>query len=431
MVQLATFGRVAGGEFAVASLENIANNQTQVLAYGNGKSYGDTCLPAGRGKVLLPQSRDAPEFDEATGLLVAGAGMTISEIIQKYGPRNWFVPVTPGTKHVTLGGAIANDVHGKNHHLRGSFGCHVEWLELVKSDGRTYHCSPNENANLFAATIGGMGLTGFIVRAAVKLMRVSGCNVLEKTIPFQSLAQYFEAAEQADRDNEYAVAWVDQLASGSAAGRGLLFVGNHHQSEFTPHKSAKLAVPFVPPISLLNGLSVRAFNMVYRGAKSRKTGLHETHYDPFFYPLDMVHNWNRLYGPRGLHQHQSVIPFDAAKTVIPDMLEQSRRAGQVSFLTVIKRFGAVASPGLLSFARPGYTLTLDFPHKGTATLALLETLDRITVECGGAVNPYKDSRMSPATFAASFPNWKALEAMRDDQFMSGFWARTAGRLLAG
>jgi FAD/FMN-containing dehydrogenase len=431
MVHLATFGRVVGGDFTAASLEDIANNRTQLLAYGNGKSYGDTCLPAVQGNVLFPQSGEAPEFDEATGLLVASAGMTISEIILKYGPKNWFVPVTPGTKHVTLGGAIANDVHGKNHHLRGSFGCHVEWLDLMKSDGQTYRCSSTENVDLFAATIGGMGLTGFIFRAAVRLMRVSGCNVLEKTIPFQSLEEYFEAAEQADYDNEYAVAWVDQLAGGSAAGRGLLFVGNHHQGEFTPHKSAKLSVPFVPPVSLLNGLSVRAFNVAYRGAKSRKTGLHETHYDPFFYPLDMMHNWNRLYGPRGLHQHQSVIPFDIAKTVIPDMLEQSRRAGQVSFLTVIKRFGAVTSPALLSFARPGYTLTLDFPHRGAATLALLETLDRITVECGGAVNPYKDSRMSPATFASSFPNWRALEAIRDDQFMSGFWARTAGRLLAG
>jgi FAD/FMN-containing dehydrogenase len=431
MVHLATFGRVVGGDFTAALLEDIGNNRTQLLAYGNGKSYGDTCLPMGRGKVLLPQSVGVPEFDEATGLLVASAGMTIAEIILKYGPQNWFVPVTPGTKHVTLGGAIANDVHGKNHHVRGSFGCHVEWLDLVRSDGKTYRCSSTENSNLFAATIGGMGLTGFILRAAIKLMRVSGCNVLEKTIPFQSLERYFEAAEQADYDNEYAVAWVDQLARGSAAGRGLLFVGNHHSGEFAPHKSAKLSVPFVPPISMLNGLSVRAFNMLYRGAKSRKLDLHETHYDPFFYPLDMVQNWNRLYGPRGLHQHQSVIPFDAAKFVIPELLEQSRQAGQVSFLTVIKRFGAAASPALMSFARPGYTLTLDFPHKGVSTLALLETLDRITIECGGAVNPYKDSRMSPATFAASFPNWRALEAMRDDQFMSGFWARTAGRLLAG
>ncbi len=430
MVRLATFGRVVGGEFAVAPFSNIGGQQPLLLAYGNGKSYGDTCLPADQAKVLLPEGVSAPGFDDATGLLVASAGMRIAEIILRYGPQNWFVPVTPGTKHVTLGGAIANDVHGKNHHLRGSFGCHIEWLELLKSDGKIYRCSRVENAALFATTIGGMGLTGFIARAAIKLMRVSGCNVLEKTIPFQSLDQYFSAAEQADQDNEYAVAWIDQLASGSAAGRGLLFVGNHCEGEFTPHKSATLSVPFVPPISVLNGLTVRAFNVVYRGAKARNKDLHKTHYDPFFYPLDMVAHWNRLYGPRGLHQHQSVIPFEAAKTVIPEMLAQSRRTGQVSFLTVIKRFGALASPGLLSFARPGYTLTLDFPHRGKATLALLETLDRITVECGGAVNPYKDSRMSPATFAASFPNWRALEALRDPQFMSAFWARTAGRLLA-
>jgi FAD/FMN-containing dehydrogenase len=430
MVQLTTFGRVKGGAFAPVVENAIAQTEGSVLPYGNGRSYGDTCLPAAGGQVILRAEQSNVSFDRETGILVANAGMMISDIILQCGPLNWFVPVTPGTKHVTLGGAIANDVHGKNHHVRGSFGSHVVWLELLRSDGKTYRCSASENAELFAATIGGMGLTGMIGRAAVQLMKVSGCNVLEKTIPFQSLEEYFEPAAQADADNEYAVAWVDQLASGAASGRGLLFVGNHGEGAFRPHGNAKVSVPFVPPVNLLNGLSVRAFNLAYRLVKARKTDLHMTHYDPFFYPLDMVHNWNRLYGPRGLHQHQSVVPFDVAKSVIPELLAQSRRAGQVSFLTVIKRFGSIASPGLLSFARPGYTLTLDFPHKGASTLALLDRLDQITIECGGAVNPYKDSRMSAETFAASFPDWRALEALRDPAFMSAFWARTAMRLVA-
>ncbi len=430
MAQLTTFGRVKGGAFARVATDEMALVQGGVLPYGNGRSYGDTCLPVAAGHVILPDDKRIHSFDFEAGILIADAGVMISEIILKCGPLNWFVPVTPGTKHVTLGGAIANDVHGKNHHVRGSFGSHVVWLDLETSDGMMRRCSATENKDLFAATIGGMGLTGYIARAAVQLMKVPGCNVLEKTIPFQSLQEYFEAAEQADADNEYAVAWVDQLASGAASGRGLLFVGNHGEGAFRAHGQAKVSVPFVPPVNLLNALSVRAFNLAYRSVKARKTDLHLTHYDPFFYPLDMVQNWNRLYGPRGLHQHQCVIPFGAAKSVIPELLAQSRRAGQVSFLTVIKRFGAVASPGILSFARPGYTLTLDFPHKGASTLALLDRLDQITIECGGAVNPYKDSRMSAETFAASFPNWRALEALRDPAFMSAFWERTAMRLVS-
>jgi FAD/FMN-containing dehydrogenase len=428
MKYLESFGRVASGVFAITPVRKNYGSHVSVLPYGNGKSYGDTCLPAHGGAAVVCDRSLITTFDEETGLLAADAGITLSEIILRCGPHNWFVPVTPGTKHVTLGGAIANDVHGKNHHSRGSFGCHVVWFDLMKSDGKTYRCSREENPQLFAATIGGMGLTGYITRAAITLMKVAGCNILEKTIPFQSLGDYFDVAEQIDHDHEYAVAWVDQLASGASSGRGLLFAGNHVEGPFIAHGAAKVSVPFTPPVNLLNGLSVRAFNLLYSHVKMCKTGMHLSAYDPFFYPLDIINHWNRLYGPRGLHQHQSVVPFEAARVVIPMLLEQSRTAGHVSFLTVIKRFGSVQSPGILSFARPGYTLTLDFPNKGASTLALLNILDRITIECGGAVNPYKDSRMSPAIFEASFPDWRSLELLRDPVFMSGFWARTAMRL---
>lgn len=352
----------------------------------------------------------------------------LSDIILHCGPSGWFLPVTPGTKHVTLGGAIANDVHGKNHHLSGSFGCHVEWLDLARSDGVTRRCSLRENPDLFSATIGGMGLTGHISRAAIRLMKVPGVNVAEKVTPFASLDGYFDLAEQADETNEYAVAWIDQSAGGAAAGRGLLFTGNHVEGPFVPHGRAILGVPFTPPVSALNGLSVRVFNTLYRFAKGRDPRVKTTHYNPFFYPLDGVANWNRLYGPRGLHQHQSVIPFVAARRIIPQLLQVSRDAGQASFLTVLKRFGSVRSPGILSFSRPGYTLTLDFPHRGKKTLQLLDMLDAMTVGCGGSVNPYKDSRMSPRTFRESFPEWQRVEALRDPAFLSAFWARTAMKL---
>jgi FAD/FMN-containing dehydrogenase len=418
---LESFGRVHRGTFAVLSAPSAGVQ----LSFGNGKSYGDSCLPPKSGTAIIAAQKSSISFDAVSGLLEASANTSLADIILHAGPLGWFLPVTPGTKHVTLGGAIANDVHGKNHHSRGSFGCHVEWLELTRSDGPLLVSSANENPELFSATIGGMGLTGHMSRAAIRMMKVPGVNVAETATPFGSIDAYFDVAERMDGDNEYSVAWIDQLASGKDAGRGLLFTGNHTDGAFVPHKSSKIGVPFVPPINALNGLSVRAFNTLYRFAKGRKTGVKTTHYDPFFYPLDGVANWNRLYGPRGLHQHQSVIPFDAARRVIPQMLQVSRDAGHASFLTVIKRFGDVRSPGVLSFARPGYTLTLDFPHRGKATLQLLDMLDAMTIGCGGAVNPYKDSRMSAATFAASFPAWRRLDALRDPAFLSGFWQRTA------
>jgi FAD/FMN-containing dehydrogenase len=430
MVWLESFGRVQKGEFTSVD-ERLIGNQN-LLPFGNGRSYGDTCLPPENGAAIKFRPKPLIQFQADTGVLIADAHASLSEIILHCGPLGWFIPVTPGTKYVTLGGAIANDVHGKNHHLRGSFGAHVLWFDLARSDGQVFRCSDHENAKLFAATIGGMGLTGLISRAAIQMMKVPSVNITETTKPFSSLPEYFGLAEAADRDNEYAVAWIDQLAGGKGAGRGLLFAGNHaSEGAFTPHRlSPRVSVPFVPPLNVLNRLSVRVFNTAYRAAKSSRLRQENTHYDPFFYPLDMVGNWNRFYGPRGLHQHQSVIPLDAAQTIIPAMLQKTRDAGQVSFLTVLKRFGDVKSPAILSFARAGYTLTLDFPHKGASTLALLNELDAMTIDAGGAVNPYKDSRMPPRVFEQSFPKWRELEALRDPQFLSGFWARTA-LVLAG
>ncbi len=425
MVWLESFGRVQKGEFASVD-ERLISTQS-LLPFGNGRSYGDTCLPPENGAAIKFRPQPLIQFQSETGILIADAHASLSDIILHCGPQGWFIPVTPGTKYVTLGGAIANDVHGKNHHVRGSFGVHVLWFDLVRSDGQVLRCSPISNTTFFAATIGGMGLTGLISRAAIQMMKVASVNITETTKPFASLTDYFNFAESADRDNEYAVAWIDQLAGGKSAGRGLLFAGNHaSEGEFVPHRlKPRVSVPIVPPINVLNGLSVRAFNTAYRAAKSRKPGPATTHYNSFFYPLDMVGNWNRFYGPRGLHQHQSVIPFEAARAIIPAMLQKTRDAGQVSFLTVLKRFGDVKSPALLSFAKAGYTLTLDFPHKGASTLALLNELDAMTIDAGGAVNAYKDSRMPARIFEQSFPNWCELEALRDPQFMSGFWARTA------
>ncbi|MEW9613006.1 FAD-binding oxidoreductase [Shinella sp. S4-D37] len=416
--------RAVAADEALRGLQRAAGALPSLLAYGSGRSYGDSCHNDAGALVEMRTKNAILHFDPASGILEAEAGASLHEILVHTAPYGYFLPVTPGTRFVTLGGAIANDVHGKNHHARGTFGCHVESFRLLRSDGVIRDCSAGENPDLFAATIGGMGLTGLMLSARLRLMRVGSLDIDERITPFSSLDAYFDLAGEADAQNEYAVAWVDQLA---VANRGVLITGNHaaNGNFRTGGPAARLGVPFDLPFSLLNRLSLKLFNNAYFHAKKRKDAPHRSGYGAFFYPLDGIGDWNRLYGPAGLHQHQSVIPFEAARVTIPAMLDASRRAGHASFLTVLKRFGAVPSPGLLSFPRPGYTLTMDFPNRGATTRALLETLDRMTVAAGGRVNPYKDGRMSASTFRAGFPDWHRLESIRDTAFCSDFWRRTA------
>lgn len=415
---------------AITALEAGDPGGRSFLAYGNGRSYGDSCQAHSGTVVDMRGMSRILSFDAGTGLLEAEAGALVSDIIAFAAPHGFFPAVVPGTQFVTLGGAIANDIHGKNHHRRGSFGGHVEALRLLRSDGRVRQCSTSSEPRLFAATIGGMGLTGLILSATIRLMRVPSLDVAETVSRFRDLGEYFDLAEAADAANEYAVAWIDQLATGRRSGRGLLLTGNHAPQGGGAARARRpaLSVPFRPPVSVLNRAFLSVFNTAYHWRKGRGSGVRQTPCQSFFFPLDGVGNWNRLYGPHGLFQHQSVMPFATAREAIPEMLAATRKARQGSFLTVLKRFGDVASPAILSFPRPGYTLTLDFPNGGEPTLALLDELDRITVAAGGAVNPYKDARMSPETFAASFPNWRELESMRDPSFLSAFWARTALRL---
>ncbi|MCV0397913.1 MAG: FAD-binding oxidoreductase [Rhizobiaceae bacterium] len=412
---------------AVALLEKGAVMPGGLLAYGNGRSYGDSCLnDAG----MLADMRGMDRilgFDPATGIIEVEAGVMLWDLVARAAVHGYFPPVLPGTRFVTVGGAIANDVHGKNHHRRGTFGCHVEELVLLRSDGRRLTCSATDNPELFSATIGGMGLTGLILSAKLKLMPVGSAGIVQTVRPFPALDAYLDMAEQADADNEYAVAWIDQLATGRKAGRGLLITGNHAEGGPVQALGAntRLSVPFQPPVTVLGRPFLTIFNEAYFQAKRRQATPRTVGPLGFFFPLDGARHWNRLYGPDGLFQHQSVISFETARTALPALLEATREAGQASFLTVLKRFGRVASPGLLSFPRPGYTLTLDFPNRGRATLDLLARLDRITVDAGGAVNPYKDARMNAATFEASFPHWRRLERLRDPAFLSDFWRRTA------
>jgi FAD/FMN-containing dehydrogenase len=401
-----------------------------VLPYGNGRSYGDSCLLDRGGLIDMRGRRRIESFDAATGLLVAESGLLIADLLEAIIPAGWFVPVTPGTRYVTLGGALANDVHGKNHHARGTFGCHVAWFDLERSDGRTLRCSGLENRDLFAATIGGMGLTGLITRLALQLIPVRGPMMRQDVIPFGSLADFFALAAASDSSHQYTVAWIDQLATGAALGKGVFFRANHDEAAdsaaaFRLRKPLPL-LPATPPIPLINRATLAGFNALYAFAHRRPASDVSVRLEPFFYPLDRVGGWSRAYGPRGLRQHQSVVPADVAPDAVRELLLAAQAAGEASFLTVLKLFGDRPSPGLMSFPMPGATLTLDFPYRGPRTDKVLDELDRIVIAAGGRVNPYKDARMSPAVFEASFPHWRDFAHHIDPAFASNFWRRVTG-----
>ena len=394
-----------------------------VLPRGNGRSYGDTCLndaaPEEPGLLIDMRGRKRLlAFCPRTGLVRAEAGMMLGDLVRHALPHGWFPPVVPGTRHVTLGGMLANDVHGKNHHRRGTFGAHVTRFHLARSDGARI-VEPGDP--LFAATIGGMGLTGVVTWVGLRLMRVAGGAVRQRAVSFGSVAEYLERIEAAEAQHEYAVAWVDSLATGSALGRGVLLAGDHVRGEAGLDRAARLSVPFTPPVPLVNRAAMRAFNALY--ARTRRDGTVPA--SAFFWPLDSMRHWNRLYGPRGLHQHQSVVPHEAAAETLPLLLRTAQAAGEASFLTVLKRFGDAVSPGPLSFPRPGHTLTLDFAHRGPRTLRLLDRLDAITLDAGGRTNPYKDARMSAETFTRGHTRWREVETLRDPAIASDFWRRTA------
>lgn len=405
----------------LAALEGL------VLPYGLGRSYGDSCLNAGGTLIDTAALNRFMAFDQETGLICCEAGVTLADILKLIVPLGWFLPTTPGTKFVTVGGAIANDVHGKNHHKAGTFGCHVTRFELLRSDGQQVICSPTENAELFRATIGGLGLTGLILWAEFQLRRVSGPFIAKEQIRFESVDEFFDINDDSDTDFEYTMSWVDCLATGKSLGRGLYMRGNHSWPRRVPGKPSEakplFTVPMELPSFLLNNFTVKAFNELYFRSQIGKSKAQTTFYDPFFYPLDAILDWNRLYGRPGFLQYQFVVPFASDRGAIKEILRQISTSGVLSFLAVLKVFGDVKSPGMLSFPRPGVTLALDFPFRGRPTLALMERLDQVVRESGGALYPAKDARMSPESFAASYPNWAEFAKHIDPKFSSSFWRR--------
>jgi FAD/FMN-containing dehydrogenase len=381
-----------------------------LLAYGQGRSYGDSCLNEG-GTLLRTAGLDRfISLDPASGVLRCEAGVTLGEILRLAVPRGFFLPVVPGTKHVSIGGAIANDIHGKNHHRAGTFGAHVRRLELLRSDGQRLDLGPGDG--LFDATVGGLGLTGLISTAEIALRRIPVAAVRTEAIPFAGLDDFLALCDESDAQCEYTVAWLDVF---SRSQRGIFFRGDHAEGAVRAPRG-RAAVPLDLPV--VNGATVRAFNAAYFAAQKMGGRARLQHWDPFFFPLDAVARWNRLYGRRGFLQFQCVVPTREA-------LHELLRDPPPSPLTVLKRFGAAQSPGMLSFPRPGYTLALDLPNRGEETFAHFARLERIAIEAGGALYPAKDARMSKETFARSYPRLAEFTPHMDPAFSSSFWRRVA------
>ena len=416
---------------ALAALRSAAR---PVLPYGQGRSYGDSCLND-RGILLDTGHLDRfIGFDPAAGLLQAQAGVTLAEVLAyvcRPDPDGsaWFPAVTPGTRRVSLGGAVANDVHGKNHHRFGCFGSHVPAFTLLRRDGRVRRCSQRDEPELFAATIGGLGLTGLILDVTMQLRRVPGLMLVAEDIQFGGLDEFYALAAESEAGWEYTVAWIDCLASGGALGRGIYSRANHVAGPVGPVAplATSCSLPVSPPVSPLNRLSLRLFNNLYwRKLGWRRQVRRVMPYAGSLYPLDAIGGWNRLYGPRGFYQYQCVLPPATARDGIAELLAAIARSGQGSFLAVLKTLGERRSPGLLSFPMPGTTLALDFPNRGPSTLDLLDRLDAITLAAGGRLYPAKDGRMSAAAFAAGYPSLERFRRSVDPGFSSSFWRRMTG-----
>lgn len=410
----------------VEQAQRAIEGEASWLGHGLGRSYGDVALDSGR---LLIDTRYLDHFisfDTDTGLIEAEAGVSLEDIIAVALPKGWFLPTTPGTKYVTLAGAIANDVHGKNHHVVGTFGNWVRKLSLLRSDGAIHDCSADRDAGLFQATIGGMGLTGLILRATLQLVRVPSAFVDAEDVVFRNLDEFFALSEESERDWEHTVSWMDCV--GGNAGRGIFSRGNWSKTgDLTVGAQArKPRMPFNAPGAVLNPLTVKAFNTLYFHVKASKAGrLSQIHYEPFFYPLDGILNWNLFYGARGFYQYQCVVPRAVQRDAMKELLGVIAESGQASFLVVIKTFGDRPSPGLVSFPMPGANLALDFPNRGAKTLELMQRMDVIVAQAGGRIYPAKDQRMPASLFQSGYPRWRELAACKDVAVNSDFWRRVS------
>jgi FAD/FMN-containing dehydrogenase len=435
--QTSSWGNLYPGKQKLSSVlwrnEEIPSGAPTLLAIGNRRSYGDVCVNEGGLAIDMMRLNRFISFDRENGILRCEAGVTFREIATVTIPAGWFLPVTPGTSFVSLGGAVANDVHGKNHHVSGSFGCFVRSFELRRSSGEALVCSPTENEGLFAATIGGCGLTGTIVWVEISLKRIVNTTLGVESLSYSGYEEFLRLSAESEQSHEYCVSWIDCLATGDRVGSGVFFRANHqteaveagvgslHPESWMIGKTRSVPAIFGKGFPLINQLSLRMFNALYTRTHAGNKNYIES-FQKYFYPLDSLRNWNRIYGRRGFFQFQCVVPY-ANQQAIADILGQISASGQGSFLSVLKTMGETKSPGMMSFCRPGVTLALDFPNGGKKTRRLLSDLESIVVEADGAIYPAKDAVMSADTFRQCYPALEEFKQYVDDAYSSGFWRR--------
>lgn len=383
-----------------------------LLARGEGRSYADQATNNGHTVLKMAGLNQQLHFDQANGILTCEAGVTLADVIQHYAPKGWFPLICPGTKYVTLGGAIANDIHGKAHHIDGSFINSVLSFTIMLADGRILSASREENTDLFEANFGGLGLLGIILTVTIKLRKISTTFFDQKSIVAHNLEEMLHLIERSEKDYNYSVAWIDSLAKGDKMGNGVLVVGNEAKIEDLPakyHKNPlktsgdpKLSVPFFLPSFILNTFSVGLLNKVLYWKQKSGSGI--AHYDSFFFPLDMINNWNRGYGRRGFIQYQFVVPMDGGKESIRRILTEITKSDCIPFLNVLKKFGK--GQGHLSFPFEGFTFAIDFPI--TPQLKpFIKKLDGLVLEAGGRIYLGKDAYLDEGTFKTMYPEHKA------------------------
>lgn len=400
-----------------------------LLPYGLGKSYGDVCLNDDGILIDCIRLNHFIHFDRQQGILCCESGATLKSILDLVVPCGWFLPVVPGTQLITVGGAIANDVHGKNHHKNGTFGRYVLRFELLRSNGERIVCSPTRNTELYQATIGGLGLTGVILWAEIQLIPIKSPFLNVEFIKFSSLDDFFSINEESEHFFDYTVAWLDFSNGGINRVRGIFQRANFVEKEATLKTpvSKPIKVPFHFPLSLINNATIFLFNVMYynRQFEKRKNAL--MHFEKFFFPLDSIHNWNYIYGKNGFLQYQFVIPFENGRATLMNFINTCKKLNLYSFLTVLKTFGKIPSPGLLSFPMEGITMAVDFPLE-PKIFKRLDILDKIIQEAGGRLYPAKDARMESDFFLSSYRNLEEFLSYKDEKFSSSFWRRVTKNL---
>jgi len=413
----------------ISWLDDVRIRQSDApnLAFGLGRSYGDVCLNDGGNVLCMEYCNNLLAFDVQRGIVRAAAGVSIAQLLAVVVPHGWFVPVTPGTKFVTLGGALANDVHGKNHHRSGTFGCHITSFELVRSDGSRTICSQSQHSELFAATIGGLGLTGIITWVELQLIPIASRLVVEESVKVGGLAEVVRVTEESDSTWDYTVSWIDVLAKGRALGKGHVLRGRF--SEISDGSLSKIAsykpmsIPFECPQWLLSRPTISAFNSIWYHRQTKSVSSRRVDFNSFFYPLDAIGKWNLLYGKRGMLQYQCVVPHEHGVDVVAEILGLLQAGKASSFLAVVKSFGSVVSPGILSFPRPGITLTLDMPNTGQRLFDALDACDKLVLASGGRVYAAKDARIRGDVFRAMYPEIERFLPYIDPAMSSSFWRR--------